>query len=67
MRMRRIALCLALLVTIAACGGEPTSSDTSSAAASARRDGSQMGTGSRTPTEPADTTGLGIGTMGNGN
>jgi opacity protein-like surface antigen len=58
--MKRIALCLALLATVAACGSSPSAPDTPAAPGDARFDGSQMGSGSRNPpTPPADTTGLG--------
>jgi hypothetical protein len=65
MRMRRIALCIALLAAVAACGTPPSSSDASAAPGDARFDGRQHGSGN--VTDPADTTGTGIGTMGNGN
>ncbi len=58
--MRRIALSLALLVAVAACGTSPSAPDAVAAPGDARFDGSQMGSGNRNPPPPpADTTGLG--------
>jgi hypothetical protein len=58
--MRRIALCLLVLASVAACGTPPSSSDASAAPADARFDNRQNGSGS--VTDPADTTQTGTGT-----
>ena len=57
--MRRIALCLLVTAVAAACGISPSAPDTLAAPGDARHDERQNGSGSRTPTLPADTTGLG--------
>ncbi len=58
--MRRIALCLLVLASAAACGTPPSSPGASAAPADVRYDGRQNGSGS--VTDPADTTQTGSGT-----
>jgi len=57
--MRRIVLCLLVVAAVAACGTSPSAPDTLAAPGDARHDERQNGSGNRTPTPPADTTGLG--------
>jgi hypothetical protein len=58
MHMRRISLCLLVIAAVTACTS-PSAPGPLAAPGDARHDERQNGSGSRTPTPPADTTGLG--------